>query len=553
MQIRSGATIKGRYRILHGLARGGMSSVWVALDVPLGRKVAVKFVEGRSEDRERIEQRMLAAVSLRSEHNVTIRDVGFEGDVPYLVMELLEGEDLATRLQRGVRTSWSDTARILAQIGKALGEAHEAGIVHAHLDLGNVFIARIDGREVVKVLDFGFAAETAMTSPYYRSPEQVRGDGKLDHRADLWSLGVILYRMLVGTLPFPGPELGQVLYTIVKAAAPPPSKVAPDLPRSMDAFFARALARDKEQRFQSIDEMVEAFEGAAKGTKLSGAAPISDTSRLLAFESISLLILSFGLWGYANSRVTFRSDSPSSDIVMVEDDPRFRRVEERRFPGGENRPDLLIRVEYPKEMRENETQHVLVAVQWDSRGAAIGDHWAEVRSGAFDVSAPMRVKKRLGQIPSSFLWTITPKHEGTHEIILDSSLWRLPGTTLFSYTDDAYTSLPQNGSPLVAKILVRTIWGISRTTFDGLMILLAAIGALLAVPYVKSKFKSVTVNVIGSTVGGIAVGKGSRGAGTVKSRPTASTTAQAGPQTSQPTTEKDCPPSSSGRPPPSCS
>jgi serine/threonine-protein kinase len=214
-------------------------------------------------------------------------DYGFEGDAPYLVMELLEGEDLGQRLHRVKRMNLHDTAKVLVQVGKALRKAHEAGIAHRDLKPANLFIARIEDEEVVKILDFGIAKDQhsavgdatktgeVIGSPHYMSPEQVRAEKDLDYRTDLWSLGIILYRMLVGVLPFPGDQLGPVLAKILTEPMPVPSQAAPDLPVSLDPFFARALARDKLQRFQSIAEMVDAFQAAAGGKDAFGSISMS--------------------------------------------------------------------------------------------------------------------------------------------------------------------------------------------------------------------------------------------------------------------------------------
>lgn len=279
MLLAPGTVIGGKYRIERALARGGMGSVWVARHVQLGSEVALKFLDpslaASAAHRTRFEREARAAANLKSPHVVHVSDYGFEGAAPYLVMELLEGEDVGQRLQRVGRMTIPDTARVLVQVGKALRKAHEAGIAHRDLKPANLFIARVDDEEVVKVLDFGIAKESGaalgdatktgevMGSPHYMSPEQVRAEKDLDYRTDLWALGVIVYRMLVGELPFPGDQLGPVLAKILTAPIPVPTQAAPDLPPTIDGFVARALARDKAQRFQSIGEMVEAFQLAA--------------------------------------------------------------------------------------------------------------------------------------------------------------------------------------------------------------------------------------------------------------------------------------------------
>ena len=281
MQLAPGALIGGKYRIERPLAKGGMGSVWVARHEQLGSTVAIKFLDASfaasAAHRARFEREARAAASLKSPHVVHVGDYGFEGDAPYLVMELLEGEDLGQRLHRVGRMSLRDTAKVLVQVGKALRKAHEAGFAHRDLKPANLFIARIDDDEVVKILDFGIAKDQhaaageatrtgeVIGSPHYMSPEQVRAEKDLDHRTDLWSLGIILFRMLTGSLPFPGDQLGPVLAKILTDPLPVATQAAPDLPPAMDAFFARALARDKNQRFQSVQEMVDGYMAAAGG------------------------------------------------------------------------------------------------------------------------------------------------------------------------------------------------------------------------------------------------------------------------------------------------
>ena len=281
MNLAPGAIVGAKYRIERALARGGMGSLWVARHAQLGSSVAIKFLDASfaasPAHRARFEREARAAANLKSPHVVQVFDYGFEGAAPYIVMELLEGEDLGQRLHRVRRMGLKDSLKVLVQVGKALRKAHEAGFAHRDLKPANLFIAKIDDEEVVKILDFGIAKEQhaalgdatrtgeVIGSPHYMSPEQVRAEKDLDHRTDLWSMGIILYRMLTGVLPFPGDQLGPVLAKILTDPLQPPSAMAPDLPPGMDAFFTRALARDKNQRFQSIGEMVEAFQAAAGG------------------------------------------------------------------------------------------------------------------------------------------------------------------------------------------------------------------------------------------------------------------------------------------------
>jgi len=269
--------IAGRYRLTRELARGGMGSVWAGQDKKLRRNVAVKLVaptwDGASEARQRFEREAMAVAQLQSPHVVQIYDYGVERDCPYIVMELLEGEDLRTRLHQVKRVTLETAAQILVQTAKALSVAHAVGIIHRDLKPGNIFLVRANEEELVKVLDFGVAKqvqsadllkaergdEAVMGTPQFMSPEQARGLANIDHRTDLWALGVIIYRALTGHLPFHAPTPTEV---IVKVCTEDPRKIsdlAPDLPAELDEFFARALARDPDQRFESARQMTLAF------------------------------------------------------------------------------------------------------------------------------------------------------------------------------------------------------------------------------------------------------------------------------------------------------
>ncbi|MDC0678860.1 serine/threonine-protein kinase [Sorangium atrum] len=275
MQFAPDSVVGGKYRLERPLSHGGMGSVWVARHVNLGSLVAVKFMDptyaASSTFLARFEREARIAASLQSPHVVYVQDFGVDDDTPYLVMELLQGEDLGTRLERVGRLSLVDATLILLQAGKAIRRAHDAGLVHRDLKPANLFLVRVEGEqdEVVKILDFGIVKETGavlteevtrtgelLGSPHYMSPEQVRGEKDIDQRSDLWSLGVILFYGVTGELPFQGAQLGAVIANILVGPVPSASLIAPDLPPEIDAFFARALARERAERFQSIGEMM---------------------------------------------------------------------------------------------------------------------------------------------------------------------------------------------------------------------------------------------------------------------------------------------------------
>ncbi len=252
-----------------------MGAIWVARHVNLGSLVAIKFLDPKLAASPsfvaRFEREARAAASIQSPHVVQVHDFGVDAGTPYIAMELLRGEDLRTRIKRMGRLSLSTTAGLLVQVGKGLRRAHEAGIVHRDIKPGNLFLARVDDDEILKVLDFGIAKEPdskldehtrtgeLVGSPHYVSPEQARGDRDVDFRSDVWSLGVITFRMVTGELPFPGDGLGKVLSKVLVDPPPKVGAVVPGLPASLDTFFTRALAKKREERFGSVRELVDAF------------------------------------------------------------------------------------------------------------------------------------------------------------------------------------------------------------------------------------------------------------------------------------------------------
>jgi serine/threonine protein kinase len=285
-----GEVVAGKYRLDSLLARGGMGTVWcarhLALDVDVALKLMMPDIASSAEQRARFEREAKSAAQLKSPHVVQIHDYGVDGDVPYIVMELLEGEDLGVRLRRRKRFSPSEAAVILSQVGRGLRKAHDMGVVHRDLKPANIFLAKVDEDEVVKLLDFGIAraskvlvtSETTATgeilgSPPYMSPEQVRGHKTIDHRTDQWSLGVVLYRILTGRLPFESEVPGDLVVRICVESPPAPSSLMPDPPPGIDAFFERVFQRDLDKRFPGVREMVDAFlEIAAPGMERTRTA-----------------------------------------------------------------------------------------------------------------------------------------------------------------------------------------------------------------------------------------------------------------------------------------
>ena len=287
-----GSTVAGKYRLERLIGRGGMGSVWAARHLQLDTLVAVKFIDSVSDvgdARMRFEREARAAAQLRSPHVVQILDHGIDDDErPYIAMELLEGEDLGERLRRTPRLSLAATATIVTQAAKALRRAHDGGVIHRDLKPGNIFLACFDDDEVVKLLDFGVAklrynelapgvqmTQTGVIfgSPSYMSPEQARGNRVIDHRTDLWSLAVIVFRCITGTKPFEAGSIGDLVIKLCIDPLPMPTKVATDLPPEMDRFFERAFARDPDQRFQSAAALALEFEAIVARAAVTASPP----------------------------------------------------------------------------------------------------------------------------------------------------------------------------------------------------------------------------------------------------------------------------------------
>ncbi len=285
-------SIGGKYSLLKEIARGGMGEIWEAFDEHLKRRVAVKRMSRDANItpmlRSRFEREALAIAQLKSPNVIQIYDFGFDDGSPFLVMELLEGEDLDARLKRQRKLALSQITPIITQIAKALTAAHGAGIVHRDLKPANIFLARGDGEETIRVLDFGVAAISEalagrevhgtqsgalLGTPLYMSPEQARSSRNVDHRSDLWSLAVVAYRALTGAYPFSGESLGDLIVNICTDAPMPPSHAAPELGAAVDQLFSRALARDPNKRFQSARELAAALsmletEGAPRAARI---------------------------------------------------------------------------------------------------------------------------------------------------------------------------------------------------------------------------------------------------------------------------------------------
>jgi len=282
IELEVGEIIGVKYSIERLLGRGGMGTVWLCQHLGLGERVAVKVmsrqVADHSEVRARFAREARASAKIKSRYVARVYDTGELPDGrPYLVMEYMEGETLGQALRTARTMSLEETARILGQVGRGLARAHELGIVHRDIKPDNVFLAHTaDDGVIAKVFDFGIvkvsdalamAPETTqegalLGTPQYMSPEQVEGVA-IDLRSDIYSLGVMAFRMLTGRRLFPDESLSATLMKICNGPLPSLIELLPGLPPAVEEWFQRACARDREARFPSALACVDALASAA--------------------------------------------------------------------------------------------------------------------------------------------------------------------------------------------------------------------------------------------------------------------------------------------------
>jgi tRNA A-37 threonylcarbamoyl transferase component Bud32 len=285
-----GQTI-GNYRLTARLGEGGMGVVYLAEHPVIGKKVALKAIHPELSRNAEVVSRFIAEAKsvnqIGHEHIVDIADFGTTpGGEFYFIMEYLQGEALSERLKREGRIDPTRAMVIAAQIADALDSSHEHHIIHRDLKPENIFlVSRGGSKYFVKVLDFGLAkftqseekvthktrAGSVMGTPYYMAPEQCEGKTEIDHRADIYSLGVLLFEMLTGKVPFGGDGYGEII--VKHITMPPPSvrSLVPELSPEMDLILFRALAKDRTQRFQTMAELRDAL---LDPNRYASAAPI---------------------------------------------------------------------------------------------------------------------------------------------------------------------------------------------------------------------------------------------------------------------------------------
>ncbi|HWO10198.1 MAG TPA: serine/threonine-protein kinase, partial [Polyangiaceae bacterium] len=273
----AGRVISGRFRVEHVIGVGSMGIVLAAKHLELDERVAIKFIRAEMQRLpgvlSRFAREAKAAVSIKSEHVAQVFDVGTaEGIGPYIVMEYLEGSDLAQVLELEGRLPIRRAVHYIMQACEALAVAHSAGITHRDIKPENLFLTRQGGLERIKLLDFGIskatltgkvfgdelaAAESAclLGTPLYMSPEQIRATAEVDHRADIWALGAVLYELLTAHSAFVADSVRQVWTRILETTPTPLTTYCPEAPPALQAVLERCLEKEPARRFQSVAEL----------------------------------------------------------------------------------------------------------------------------------------------------------------------------------------------------------------------------------------------------------------------------------------------------------
>jgi len=291
----SSVLIAGKYRLEAEIGRGGMGAVYAARHAVTGRRFAIKLLggalRGDAGAEERFVREAMLASSIQHPAIIEVYDVGCDDGQPYMVMKLVEGETLSERIDRGP-FALQEAIAILLPVIDAIAAAHACGIVHRDLKPDNIMLEGQGAAVQPRVLDFGISklvradARPKITSPgmllgtpSYMAPEQVRGESNLDGRTDIYALGVILYEMLTGELPYDADDCQSLLRKIVAGGAPGLRTHRPDLPVELEAVVARAMAGAREQRYQDAAQLARDLARAGSARALPTPAPLPAAAR----------------------------------------------------------------------------------------------------------------------------------------------------------------------------------------------------------------------------------------------------------------------------------
>jgi serine/threonine-protein kinase len=297
-----GEVVGGKYRLERLLGEGGMGAVWRATHIELESPVAIKLIRPTDDQPDRTARFLReakAAAAVRHRNVVAITDFGSDHGLPFMVMELLEGVTLASRLASGPPLTFSELVGVVSGCLSGLAAVHDAKIVHGDLKPENVFLVEDADGSFPKLLDFGVSRATpegdrnrgAVTggeggwlvgTPHFMSPEQARGAADIDRRSDIYAVGVMLYEALTGKLPYDGATLGELIVLITRGGAPPLSTVRGDLGQAMSDVVAKAMARERNERFPSAREMrAQLLQAARAVPSYRAPEPGEDTGRFV--------------------------------------------------------------------------------------------------------------------------------------------------------------------------------------------------------------------------------------------------------------------------------
>ncbi|HEX4474542.1 MAG TPA: serine/threonine-protein kinase [Polyangiaceae bacterium] len=278
MPVEIGEVLAGKYKVEDVLGVGGMGVVVAARHIQLEQKVALKFLRPEAMQSKEAVERFLRearnAVRLRSEHVAKVTDVGtLDSGAPYMVMEYLDGADLSRVVHATGSIAIEEAVYFVLQACEAIAEAHSLGIIHRDLKPQNLFVTRrVDGKPLVKVLDFGISksidaqglsltrTSSIMGSPLYMSPEQMRSSKNVDQRADIWALGVILYELLTGRVPFEAESVPELCLKVVQDEPTPPKGLRPEVPEGLSAVVLKCLEKNVTNRFSNVAELAASLE-----------------------------------------------------------------------------------------------------------------------------------------------------------------------------------------------------------------------------------------------------------------------------------------------------
>jgi eukaryotic-like serine/threonine-protein kinase len=328
-----GEIVGGKYLIKKVLGRGGMGVVLAATHRVTGREVALKWLRPGADDDALATQRLLreaqAAARVRHPNVVDVYDVGEHDGALFLVMELLEGETLAARLQERGALDTQETCALLVPVMRGVSEAHRSSVIHRDLKPANIFLSTEAGAAYpsARVLDFGVSklvhgalGEDCLTqtgarvgTPFYMAPEQLT-DAPVDHRADIYALGVMLFQCLSGRLPFEEQNYGALAVRVATTRAPRLDTLVPGVSPQLADVVARAMAREPSERFQSVQQMIDATCAAQAAAQTGGVQAHGSARRRLAWVSLVLLVataLGYRQW------VTARGDAPAQAAPVV--------------------------------------------------------------------------------------------------------------------------------------------------------------------------------------------------------------------------------------------